>query len=330
MDANIMSLDISVPEKTDEHHIYDRQKNFVEPFWRDKVSQGVFGGLGSIDIAYAYAVHPNPIGSIALSSGRIETLLKYKELVFNLYNAGYSVFIHDHRGQGLSGRMTDDAHQGYVEKFDDYVQDFKIFYDKVISPKSVHTPMLLCHSMGGAIGALYVLAHPTDFSKVVFSAPMFGIRPALPNWFAATLLKIHHCINAIFSDKPWYFFGQNDYSDEPFENNRLTRSHARYSIFREAYRNQSEVQLGGVTGVWLKAASHAMNRIESEATAFSIPSLLLQAGNDTVVDNVRQNNVAEKLPDCQKILLLGAKHELLFELDNERDTCLRAILQFFK
>lgn len=330
MDANTLSLDTSVPEQTDEHHIYDRHKNFVEPFWRDKVSQGVFGGVGSVDIAYAYAVHPNPIGSIALSSGRIETLIKYKELIFNLYNAGYSVFIHDHRGQGLSGRMTDNVHQGYVESFDDYVQDFKIFYDKVILPKSVHTPMLICHSMGGAIGALYVLAHPTDFSRVVFSAPMFGIRPALPIWLAATLIKVHHCINAIFSDKPWYFFGQKNYLDEPFDNNHLTRSRARYEIFREAYRNQSDVQLGGVTGIWLKAASQAMNRIESKADTFSVPSLILQAGSDTVVDNVRQNRVAEKLPDCQEISVKAAKHELLFELDSERDICLRAILQFFK
>lgn len=330
MDGNTMAFGTSVTEQPDEHHIYDRQKNFVEPFWRDKVSQGVFGGIGSIDIAYACALHSNPIGSIVLSSGRIESLIKYKELVFNLYNAGYSVFIHDHRGQGLSGRMTDNTQLGYVESFDDYVQDFKIFYDKVVVPKSVHIPMLLCHSMGGAIGALYILTHPTDFSKVVFSAPMFGIRPALPNWFAATLIKIHHCINTIFSDKPWYFFGQSNYHDEPFESNHLTKSRARYSIFKEAYRNQPEVQLGGVTGVWLKAASQAMKKIESKANSFKVPSLILQAGNDIVVDNIRQNRVSEKLPDCQKISIKSAKHELLFEIDNERDACLRAILQFFK
>ena len=38
---------------------------------------------------------------------------------------------HDHRGQGLSGRMLDNPQPGYVESFDDYVQDFKQFYDEL-------------------------------------------------------------------------------------------------------------------------------------------------------------------------------------------------------
>lgn len=325
-----MSLDIPVNEYPDEKHILDRHKNFIEPFWREKINHGVFGGVDSIDIVYAYAEHPNAVGSIAISSGRIESLIKYKEMVFNLYNAGYSVFIHDHRGQGLSGRMTENLQQGFVERFDDYVEDFKMFYDKVIRPKSTHTPLLLCHSMGCAIGALYVLNFPKDFSKVVFSAPMFGIRPALPNWLAATLIGTHSFFNGILSDKPWYFWGQGNYTEDDFTENNLTHSPVRYNIFREAYRDQPEVQLGGVTGTWLKAATQAMNKIASSANKFPISALILQAGSDTVVDNTQQDRLVALMPDCQKITVEGARHELLFELDYERDNCLRAIFQFFK
>lgn len=310
--------------------IFLRHKNHIEPFWRNKVGHGVFGSHDGIEIAYAYALHPSPTGSIAISSGRIESLIKYKELIYNLHNAGYSVFIHDHRGQGLSERMDRNLQLGFVKNFDQYVDDFKLFYDKVIAPKSDQKPMLLCHSMGGAIGALYVQKYQNDFSKVAFSAPMFGIRPALPDWLSSAMINVHLGLNTFFSKRPWYFLGQDDYRPEPFNRNNLTHSRARYEIFRQAYETHSEAQLGGVTNQWLKAAHKAMRNIVSSAHTFPISSLILQASADTIVDNQKQNLIAEIIPNCEKMTIEGAKHEILMESDKYRDPALRAILAFFK
>ena len=113
-------------------------------------------------------MHPEASASVVISSGRIESLVKYKELVYELYQNGYSVFIHDHRGQGMSGRLALNLQIGYVSDFDDYLQDLNIFVEQVVKPNSVAQLKLLCHSMGSAIGALYCLAHPEDFEQVVF------------------------------------------------------------------------------------------------------------------------------------------------------------------
>lgn len=183
----------------------------IQPFWQNSVQQGMFAGVGNVDIAYAYVLHPQALGAVVISSGRIESLIKYKELVYDFYQNGYSVFIHDHRGQGLSGRMLDNPQIGYVASFSDYVADFKQFVDEVVIKKTHHKPELLCHSMGGAIGALMVLRFPEMFEKVAFSAPMFGIRPPLPNWFAKLLLTLH----ATFNKKNAYFFGQKIMTTNP-------------------------------------------------------------------------------------------------------------------
>jgi lysophospholipase len=301
----------------------------IVPFWQRHVSHGEFPGVDGISIAYAYAVHPEAIGSIVISSGRIEAFIKYKEVLYDLYQNGYSVFIHDHRGQGLSGRMCANPHLGFVLSFDDYVADFKTFMEKVVKPLSKQQPKLLCHSMGGTIGALYCLAYPRDFQQVVFTAPMFGIRPALPGWLAGVLFAANRFINNMSDKKDDYFFGQADYKNKPFIGNTLTHSEKRYKIFRQEYEACPQAKLGGPTAQWLKAAAEAMDKIEGLAQQFPIPALVIQAGADEVVDNRRQNRVSARLAKGKTMVIARAKHELLMEQDQYRGKCIHATLGFY-
>ncbi|WJG10029.1 alpha/beta fold hydrolase [Aliiglaciecola sp. LCG003] len=316
------------PWSADDAAFSARYTQFIAPFWRDKVVNGYFSGKGNIQIAYAFVINPHGIGSIAISSGRIETLLKYQELVFNLYHAGFSVFIHDHRGQGLSGRMTDNPQQGYVDSFSDYVEDFKTFFDTIISENSSHQPVVIGHSMGGAIATQYILTYPNDFQKCVLSAPMFGIKPALPAWFANILLNTHLIFNQWFSPTPWYFIGQSDYQNLPFEQNVLTSSRARYKVFRDQYEQQSQCKLGGVTAKWLLEAYRCMAYIYQHAADIKIPILVLQAGNDKVVDNNQQNKFLLRMRSAKVQIIENGKHELFMEQELIRDKCLRETLNF--
>ena len=312
-----------------EKQLNESYAKVVQPFWQQQMELGEFAGVGAVMIRYAYVLHPEAIGSVAISSGRIETLLKYKEVVFDLYNNGYSVFIHDHRGQGLSGRMTANPQQGYVEDFADFVTDFKQFYEQIIVPHSQHKPHLLCHSMGGTIGSLYALKYPDDFSDIALSAPMFGVRPALPQWLGKFLIGSNLLVNSCFGSEPWYFMGQGDYQADSFANNLLTHSQARYQILIDAYEAQPELKLGGITTQWLKAAAAAMEGVMQQAGKFPLPMLLMQAGADKIVDNQSQDRLAELVPCCQKRVFAGASHELLMEVDEYRNPCFAAILAFW-
>ena len=222
--------------------------------------------------------------------------------------------------------MLDNPHIGYVDDFADYTTDFKAFMEDIVSQKTTQKPNLLCHSMGGAIGALTVLHYPDMFAKVAFSAPMFGLLPALPNWLAKVLLGSHRTISGASA----YFFGQKDYESEAFSGNNLTQSKTRYDIFRQEYQALPQVKLGGVSGHWLKAAIQAIDEIELKAPNFPIPALVVQAGADTIVDNKRQRRVAENMANTKLLVVEGSRHELLEEQDKYRVPSLTAILDFFK
>ncbi|MCF2949322.1 alpha/beta fold hydrolase [Paraglaciecola aquimarina] len=313
---------------TSEKELAEIYQTKIQPFWLQQVVQGTFEGVEEVSIAYAYVLHPKSVGELVISSGRIETLLKYKELIYDLYQQGYSVFIHDHRGQGLSGRMTENLHMGYVKSFDDYVTDFKLFMQQIVQPNCQHKANLLCHSMGGTIGFLTILKYPDLFNKVIFSAPMFGILPALPNWLAKFLLNTHSKITKGLNKQYDYFWGQSDYENTAFAQNNLTHNQVRYQLFRDEYERAVETKLGGVTGHWLQAAVEAMDKIKLQACEFPIPALVLQAGGDTVVDNKRQSQVVALMPNTELFVVEGAKHELLEESDEYRTPVLQKILSF--
>ena len=140
------------------------------------------------------------------------------------------------------------------------------------------------------------------------------------------------------SDEPWYVIGQQDYKNTAFKDNVLTHSQARYQIFNQLYQTNKEIQLGGVTTHWLNSALLAKEQIFSQLTKLKTPILVLQAGEDTVVDNLAQNEFCQQLhqlnsdayPKGKPVIISGAYHELFFEIDEYREQALKHILQWFE
>src|SRR4051812_44355355 len=82
----------------------------IVPFWQQEGRLGSFlSSLGNAaTIQYMAFTQSVPSTAIVISTGRTESFIKYKELIWDLWQLGYSVFIHDHRGQGLSSRLLAD------------------------------------------------------------------------------------------------------------------------------------------------------------------------------------------------------------------------------
>ena len=89
-----------------ETELTDCIEQCILPFWKNHVRQGAFTGQHGVRVSYAWAVPDDCQGTVVISSGRIESLLKYKEVMYDLYQHGLAVFILDHRGQGLSSMNT--------------------------------------------------------------------------------------------------------------------------------------------------------------------------------------------------------------------------------
>ncbi len=66
-----------------ESRLAQQFSEYIAPFWHEHVVQGYFRGNGDISVSYAYCVPEHAKQSVLISSGRIESLLKYKEVIYD-------------------------------------------------------------------------------------------------------------------------------------------------------------------------------------------------------------------------------------------------------
>ena len=197
-----------------ESELVSNQKT-IESFWQNKVQQKILPTSGA-NLAFAYVIPEQVKYTIVVSSGRIECLLKYKELIWEFYNNNIAVFILDHRGQGLSERTLKNAHIGHIKDFSQYSTDFNRFNLQVVDKYSKGKKILLAHSMGSAIAHNYLNEYKHSFEKAIFCAPMFGINTGnIPLWLAKFLAVSLHKLG--FGER--YAPGQSNYQAKDFNDN---------------------------------------------------------------------------------------------------------------
>ncbi|MBY5922766.1 alpha/beta fold hydrolase [Ferrimonas balearica] len=287
-----------------------------------QAEQGSFAGVDGVPIHYAVLRHPQERGAIALCTGRVETYLKYHELVDDLYGMGFTLYLWDHRGQGLSGRMLANPQVGHVARFDDYVADMHELYQTLIAPAGHRHLALLGHSMGGAIATTYLQRYPDHFQAAVLSAPMYGILLPAPK----ALLQPLVALMATFAPGR-YVPGGNDYDPVRFEENELTGDARRYAEFRALYEAWPGVKLGDPSLGWLAQALKQIDKLTRMTV--SVPILVLQAGDDNIVDNEAQQAFCERQPHHQLLTYQGARHEILIEQDPIRSAAINAAEQWW-
>ena len=138
----------------------------------------------------------------------------------DLAQAGYSVYVIDHRSQGFSGRLTQSPQLATVvtvENYDVYVADFKTFIDTVVTAVAHPHLYLLTNSMGGAIGGMYLAKYPQTFERAVMSVPMFEINTkGIPEPIGLELAKFETAIGhgdnfaKLGGEKPYDFNYHSD------------------------------------------------------------------------------------------------------------------------
>lgn len=311
---------------------FSSEKNINSPqyqkeianFW-STVKQDVFEGKNEIQLAWCKAINPDSEKAIVISSGRVESYLKYQELIFDLYHQGFSVYAMDHRGQGLSERLTKNLFKGHVDKFGDYIDDFAKFVNTIVLPDKHKAHYLVGHSMGGAIATLYLQENPQIFKAAVLSSPMYGIKLPVFPFIIRSLANLLDTYKK--GREPNYVLGGKDYQSLKFSDNELTNSPARYHICKNLYDNNPKIQLGAPTNHWLLESLTASKEAITAAETSLTPILILQAENDTVVDNRCHNRAISQ--QCQKLVIPGAKHEIYIETDNRRNMALNAMISFF-
>ncbi|MFY8329129.1 alpha/beta fold hydrolase [Pseudoalteromonas sp. ZZD1] len=304
-----------------EQTLHDQQQ-FIARFFSEHVTKQHLTTANG-DLYYGFAIPEHAHTAVVISSGRIEGLDKYQELLWELYKNNYAVFIVDHQGQGRSYRALANPHKGFVNQFSDYAQDLSLFDSKIVKQYWQGKKVMLGHSMGGAIAFDYLARFENSYSGVFLSAPMFDIyTKGTPK----PLAKLAARLACLLGLNKLYAFGQGDYKPEEFGLNVLTGSEIRYQLFRKTYHQEPSIQLGGVTYGWLNAAFKFIHEIDN--LTLSVPMFIASAQLDTVVDNQAQHDITHKQKTAILETFSGAKHELLFEQDKIRKAVLTRFYEF--
>ena len=295
----------------------------IEEFYEEGL-EGAFMGKENISIYYKIfqqAEKDSP--AILISTGRTEAAIKYKEVIFDLFNRGYAIYIHDHRGQGLSGRMTRDPEMGYIDNFQNYIDDMKHFYDQFIEPGDHKKIYLLAHSMGGAIGMTYLEQFPGDFKAAAFSSPMLG-------------LSSFQCafVGLFTGKKPRYAPTQGKYKKVAFKKNQLTGSEIRYNRIQDAFSEEPKARLGGATYQWAKSSCKQFKYMNSRIANIETPFILFSADHEQIVNTGAHEKFVKRVKklgnNCSAFLVENAQHELLVEKDPQRIGTMNQILKYFE
>ncbi|OUR63127.1 hypothetical protein A9Q74_02665 [Colwellia sp. 39_35_sub15_T18] len=328
---------------TSEEQLTTRLNGEISDFWQQG-NFAHFAGVNETRINYATFTHHDvelktESKCLVISSGRGESYLKYKELSFDLFKLGFSVFLIDHRGQGLSERTLPNPHKGYVEDFQYYVDDFAYFIDNIVNQHCQNKPYLLAHSMGSAIAARYLQDFPDRIQAAALSSPMLGFNSGgIPEFISESIIKTTAQVNQWFGESPWYFLGHKDFAQKDFANNLLMHSTLRYQIYTQLYKNTPEIQLGGITTQWLTESLAVLEKLFANIDNIITPTLVLQAGADKIVNNQAQDDFCQQLhvlhpqscPDGKPLVIADAYHELFFESDIYRNQALTAAINWFE
>ena len=290
----------------------------------DKVKLQYFTTPDGLKIAYKIFRVPHAKANIVISSGRTESMVKYKELVYDLMQNGYSVYILDHRGQGFSSRTLANPQIGHVENFYDYVDDLKFFVENFVpkKPKCI----LLAHSMGGAIASLYVEQYRDDFDALVLSSPMHEplvLREGLTSRVCSSLQERQKNLHEFVLGT-----AKSDILETTFEQNDLTHSKIRFEIMQKEYAKNPTIRIGGMSKQWLREACKWSRKSQEMAHKIKIPVLLFEAENDTAVTARGHYNFCSRVKQCSLVHIRGAYHELFIEKDRIRKEVLEEILSF--
>lgn len=239
-----------------------------------------------------------PARTVVLAHGLGEHMGRYAALGDWLAARGWALRGHDHRGHGRSRGA-----RGTLSACDDLVDDLAAGIDALAATTAAQ-PVLMGHSLGGLVALTYALRHPERIAGLVLSSPalapglsalqrlLLAVMSRLAPDFAVNNgldpSKLSHDAAAVRA-----------YLEDPLVHDRISARLARFIV---------------------DGSRDALER----ASALSVPTLLLYAGDDRLVDPEGSREFARRAP---RALLVAREygalwHEILNETAAERSAVL--------
>ena len=301
----------------------------VEPFLAQYRTEGALTIVRGMRLHYEYYLCSDPVGAVVICHGFTESAEKFRELAYYFLQAGYSVFAFDQRGHGQSYRAVEDTSYTHVEKFREYVEDLDLFVQKIVKPNAPNLPLCLyAHSMGGAVGGMYLSQHPTEFRRAVLNSPMIAASTGrVPHWLSVAIASLF----CLFGQKKERVFLYHDYHEDEKYENSCDNSEERFEYYRRKRAANKHLQNNSATYGWLKQALGVTKVLLNRANCATVQAkvLLFQAEKDDIVLLPPQETYISRIPHGELERIPEMKHEIYMSPASVLQPYVDRILTFY-
>ena len=259
---------------------------------------GFFKGVRDANIYYqSWLPDGDPKAVLLIVHGLAEHCGRYMNVVDHLVPDGYAVYGLDHIGHGKS-----DGTRVYVERFTDYTDTLKTFFDMVRAWQPEQPIFLVGHSMGGLIAAAYLLDHQEAFAGAVLSGP--SVKP--PDNISPVTLFLGKTLSNIAPKMGLLALDADGVSSDP--------------AVVQSYVNDPLVYTGKTTARLAAELLKEMQRLTANAGNITLPILIVQGGDDKLVDpsGAQMLYASVSSPDKTLHVYDGFYHEVFNEPEHER------------
>ncbi len=147
---------------------YFSAKDNTRLFWRSLMPEAPKAIAG---VVHGYGDH----------SGR------YLALMSALAEANIGSVAFDYRGHGKA-----DGRRAHIARFDDYMGDISLFWERVRQTAAGRPAFLFAHSLGGLIATHFALTRPEGLKGLILSAPFYklALEPSPLKLWGAKMLNV--------------------------------------------------------------------------------------------------------------------------------------------
>ena len=263
-------------------------------------------------------------GSILFQGGRGDFIEKYLESFAHWHAAGWRITAFDWRGQGGSGRTTPSAHVGHIDDFATYIADLRDFWSDWAA--TAEGPCIaIGHSMGGHLVLRALVEQAIAPDAVVLVAPMLGLHAPIGPRFGESMAKLL----AGFG-KPTRAAWKGNERPHTLVSRQalLTHDADRYADELWWHGQNDALLTGPPSWNWVLQGFASTRKLNADPglVTLDIPTLLLVAEADKLVDPRAALATAQRLPDA-RVVRFGSEsaHEILRETDPVRNRALAEI-----
>lgn len=272
----------------------------------------------------------NPVkGTILLLQGMGGFIEYYHDIMESLADRGYDVLTMDWRGQGDSGRFTDQRSLLYIDNFESYVKDLKIFIS--LNPHLARPLIFMASSMGGNIALHYAHNYPKDMEAIIALAPMIKINTTpYPYSIAEGLVKF--IVSIGLGDQ--FVFGYSPFSYENCVKNYNPLKNGDKNIYLrdcKLLKEQPHLAVGGPSFQWLYEAFKASEAFDDDAylKQIKVPFLMVSSENDYLVNVDAQSRLCRVLPNCRLLTYQDSHHNILKDSSDVVSRLIQDVDAFF-